>query len=381
MSLYDDIDENKAKSVTGWSSGIKLLHSQMHLKKAMITQPKREGIRRAIHPVIPPCLTATESQIKTEPEMTKNLIHQTPQLLTTIVPKQERSSLFAELEWDPNLEYDPLHPTDYDKIIRERKERRGIEIEIEEAEKKRKPRDDRDIKTRDRSSSAVGSGFAGRLHDEEEEPMVKKSSTSGGVAIAPPPSLQDNSSPSHPSLSSTGSGVGALGVAAKIMAKYGFKEGQGLGRQQQGIAAALQVEKTSKRGGRIINEKEIMPPPPPVVSPTAAPKAELTIADIMKNPSKVIYLRNMVGPGEVDSDLEPEVREECQTKYGDVNKVVIFEVPNAEEEEAVRIFVEFKRMEAAIKAVIDLNGRFFAGRQVKAGFYDVERFLKMELND
>ena len=57
----------------------------------------------------------------------------------------------------------------------------------------------------------------------------------------------------------------------------------------------------------------------------------------------------MVGPGEVDSDLEPEVREECQTKYGDVNKVVIFEVPNAEEEEAVRIYVEFKRMEAAIK--------------------------------
>jgi splicing factor 45 len=120
---------------------------------------------------------------------------------------------------------------------------------------------------------------------------VKKSSTSGGVAIAPPPSLQDTSSPSHPSLSAAGSGVGALGVAAKIMAKYGFKEGQGLGRQQQGIAAALQVEKTSKRGGRIINEKEIMPPPLPVVSPTAAPKAELTIADIMKNPSKVIYLR------------------------------------------------------------------------------------------
>lgn len=111
----------------------------------------------------------------------------------------------------------------------------------------------------------------------------------------------------------------------------------------------------------------------------------------------------MVGPGEVDSDLEPEVREECQTKYGDVNKVVIFEIPNTVEEEAVRIFVEFKRMEAAIKgnlllnsisnekliilfvlltkAVVDLNGRFFAGRQVKAGFYNVERFLAMELND
>ena len=89
----------------------------------------------------------------------------------------------------------------------------------------------------------------------------------------------------------------------------------------------------------------------------------------------------MVGPGEVDSDLEPEVREECHTKYGEVQKVIIFELPEAEETEAVRIFVEFKRIEAAIKAVIDLNGRFFAGRQVKAGFYDVERFLNMELND
>nr|CAG4637280.1 EOG090X0BIL [Ceriodaphnia reticulata]SVE73138.1 EOG090X0BIL [Ceriodaphnia reticulata] len=375
MSLYDDIDENKAKSVTGWSSGIKLLHSQLHLKKAMITQVFQ----------INNSLYSLKGKIKSETETTKNHIHQTPQLIKTIIPKQERSSLLAELEWDPNLEYDPLHPTDYDKIIKERKERRGMEIEIEEAEKKRKTRDERDLKPRDRSAMA-SSGFAGRLHnddEEDEEPIVKKSySTSGGVAIAPPPSLQETSS-SASSLTPSGSGAGAIGVAAKIMAKYGFKEGQGLGRQQQGIAAALQVEKTSKRGGRIINEKDIMPPPPPVVSPTiaAAPKVELTIAEIMKNPSKVICLRNMVGPGEVDSDLEPEVREECQTKYGDVNKVVIFEIPNIEEEEAVRIFVEFKRMEAAIKAVIDLNGRFFAGRQVRAGFYEVERFLKMELND
>nr|SVE77197.1 EOG090X0BIL [Daphnia lumholtzi]SVE78435.1 EOG090X0BIL [Daphnia lumholtzi] len=375
MSLYDDIDENKAKSVTGWSSGIKLLHSQLHLKKAMVTQVF--NINSVI--VHSNLEVHTEIRVKNEPDITKINIHQTAPILTTIIPKQERSSLFAELEWDPTLEYDPLHPTDYDKIIKERKERRGIEIEIEEAEKKRKPREDRDVKPRDRSSVG-GSGFAGRLHcDDEDEPIVKKSSTSGGVAIAPPPSLQDISSSSPSSVSSSASGVGALGVAAKIMAKYGFKEGQGLGRQQQGIAAALQVEKTSKRGGRIINEKEIMPPPPPV-APTA-PKAESTIADIMKNPSKVVYLRNMVGPGEVDSDLEPEVREECQTKYGDVNKVVIFEVPNVEDEEAVRIFVEFKRVEAAVKAVIDLNGRFFAGRQVKAGFYDVERFLMMELND
>ena len=43
-------------------------------------------------------------------------------------------------------------------------------------------------------------------------------------------------------------------VAAKIMAKYGFKEGAGLGKSEQGISTALQVEKTSRRGGKIINK-------------------------------------------------------------------------------------------------------------------------------
>lgn len=386
MSLYDDIDENiqnKAKSVTGWNTGIKLMHSQLQLKKAMVTQPKREAVRRTVPSALPVSQSNAEPYVKTE----VSVHHHVQPFIGTIIPKEEQSSFLSELDWDLNLEYDPLHPTDYDKFTRERRERRGIEIEIEEAEKKRRARDDRDIKSRERLNTSA-TGFAGRLNsgeDDEEEPMVKKSSSVGGAAIAPPPSLQENTTSTSMNLNNPVSG--GLGVAAKIMAKYGFKEGQGLGRQQQGISTALQVEKTSKRGGRIINEKEIMPPPPfsnvppPAAAAAAAAKPDLTIAEIMKNPSKVIYLRNMVGPGEVDSDLEPEVREECQTKYGDVHKVIIFEIPDTVEEEAVRIFVEFKRMEAAIKAVIDLNGRFFAGRQVKAGFYDVERFAALELND
>lgn len=48
-------------------------------------------------------------------------------------------------------------------------------------------------------------------------------------------------------------------------------------------------------------------------------------------------------------------------------------------EEAVRIFVEFKRIESAIKAVVDLNGRFFGGRQVRAGFYNLEKFHSFQL--
>ena len=62
----------------------------------------------------------------------------------------------------------------------------------------------------------------------------------------------------------------------------------------------------------------------------------------------------MVGPGEVDDELEPEVKEECNGKYGDVISVIVFEVPNAPTpEEAVRIFIEFKRVESAIKGKLN----------------------------
>lgn len=175
-------------------------------------------------------------------------------------------------------------------LFAERRERRGFELEVEETEKKRRAREERDSGKDGRPRMTTGTGFAGRAtsSDEEEDAIPKRPAAAGGAAIAPPPSLQE-STPSG--------GAGGLGVAAKIMAKYGFKEGQGLGRQQQGISTALQVEKTSKRGGRIINEKEIMPPPPPSLLPGApaaappVPKPELTIAEMMKNPSKVILLR------------------------------------------------------------------------------------------
>lgn len=34
-----------------------------------------------------------------------------------------------------------------------------------------------------------------------------------------------------------------------------------------------------------------------------------------------------------------------------------------------------------LSAVVDLNGRFFGGRQVRAGFYDLEKFYNLELLD
>ena len=52
---------------------------------------------------------------------------------------------------------------------------------------------------------------------------------------------------------------------------------------------------------------------------------------------------------------------------------------NVPDDEAVRIFIEFERLEAAIKALVDLNGRFFGGRTVKASFYDDVKFKEFQL--
>lgn len=54
------------------------------------------------------------------------------------------------------------------------------------------------------------------------------------------------------------------------------------------------------------------------------------------------------------------------TKYGKVEDVLIFEVttPGYPPEESVRIFIKFDRIEAATRALVDLQGRFFGGRDV-----------------
>ena len=89
----------------------------------------------------------------------------------------------------------------------------------------------------------------------------------------------------------------------------------------------------------------------------------------------------MVGPGGVDDALEGETRAECERQYGRVARVLIYELAGAavRADEAVRIFVQFADAAAASKAVLDLHGRYFAKRRVRASFYDEARFANLDL--
>ncbi|KAG2243150.1 hypothetical protein Bca52824_095013 [Brassica carinata] len=262
-------------------------------------------------------------------------------------------------------EYDPSRPNDYEEYRREKK-KRAMEAEMKrELDKRRQGR----RRERDRFDQTP-------LNISGEEAWKRRAAMSGGgggkrgrSSSSPPPGNNVDGGFSMGTSETSGLGVGAGGqmtAAERMMAKMGWKQGQGLGKSEQGITTPLMAKKTDRRAGVIVNASE--------------KKVVVKGVNISGEPTRVLLLRNMVGPGEVDDELEEEVGSECG-KYGTVTRVLIFEItePNFPTHEAVRIFVQFSRPEETTKALVDLDGRFFGGRTVRATFYDEVKFSKNEL--
>ncbi|EEY14501.1 conserved hypothetical protein [Verticillium alfalfae VaMs.102] len=166
---------------------------------------------------------------------------------------------------------------------------------------------------------------------------------------------------------------GQAGFAQRLMSKYGWTKGSGLGADESGIINPLrvQVEKRKKKsdaeGGGWrdpANKAKII---------GGQRRDDGAASSSGYGPmSNVIVLRNMLEgmqdlQGEISSGLGQEIGEECGDKYGRVERLY-FDVENRQ------VFIKFTDQVSGLRAVSELNGRVFNGNTVAATFYDAEQF-------
>ncbi|XP_054067700.1 splicing factor 45 isoform X3 [Rissa tridactyla] len=295
MSLYDDLGVETSDSKTeGWSKNFKLLQSQLQVKKAALTQAKSQRTKQTT--VLAPVIDLKRGSSSDERQIVDTPPHVAAGLKDPVPSGFSAGDVLIPLA----DEYDPMFPNDYEKVVKRQREERQRQRELE----RQKEIEEREKRRKDRHEA---SGFSRRpdpdSDEDEDYERERRKRSMGGAAIAPPTSLvekdkepvasfpfEEESRPRAPSSkaaipppvydeperprSPTGPSNSFLAnmggtVAHKIMQKYGFREGQGLGKHEQGLSTALSVEKTSKRGGKIIvgdsTEKAHTPLPPSVV--------------------------------------------------------------------------------------------------------------------
>ena len=117
---------------------------------------------------------------------------------------------------------------------------------------------------------------------------------------------------------------------------------------------------------------EVPPPPPPPEQPVEEEKKNEKKPQ--QKPTPVLVLTNMTEPGTpADPDLAAETRQECEAKYGPVTACLVVDTPDP------RLFVKFTKKNDAVKAFLDMRGRFFSGRQIACAFFDEFRFDENDL--
>lgn len=174
---------------------------------------------------------------------------------------------------------------------------------------------------------------------------------------------------------------GQAGFAERLMSKYGWSKGQGLGAQGTGIINPLYA-KAEKRKKKSDAEGGGFATPTAMGKILGGNKSKLAQAEEAGKfgaMSEVVRLDGMLDGLDLDEEFEreeggimQEIGEECSEKYGSVQRVYIHRAEN--EDEQALVFVAFVSQLSALRAVNALEGRIFNGNQIKARFWPKESF-------
>lgn len=135
--------------------------------------------------------------------------------------------------------YDPAKPNDYIEIRQQRENaRRAAEEEAEKMERMKELEALEKLEAQQQSIDAASSKRSMELSVDGEQAYKRRA----GIPLE----RADGVESSKPLES-----VKGMTLAQKMMEKMGWKAGEGLGKNKQGISSALTVEKTDVRSGRV----------------------------------------------------------------------------------------------------------------------------------
>ncbi|KAK4944178.1 hypothetical protein LTR10_016291 [Elasticomyces elasticus] len=174
---------------------------------------------------------------------------------------------------------------------------------------------------------------------------------------------------------------GQAGFAERLLSKYGWSKGQGLGAQGTGIINPLYAKadkrkkKSDAEGGGYVTPATTGK----ILGGNKSKAAQAEEEGKFGAMSEVIRLEGMLNGLDLEEELVrgeggimQEIGEECGEKYGSVERVYIH-APEKDDEEAL-VFVHFVSQLSALRAVNALEGRNFNGNPIKARFWPKERF-------
>lgn len=173
---------------------------------------------------------------------------------------------------------------------------------------------------------------------------------------------------------------GQKGFAERLMKKYGWEKGRGLGAQGEGITTAI-VAKADKRKKRSDAEGGGWAAPKNMGKIVGGKKRKAEHANDDDDGShgkmsEVVKLEGMLTGLDVEHEIREnnllqEIGDEFGEKHGNVERLFIWRQDMGGKDE---VFVKFTSQLSALRAVNATDGMTFAGNDVVARFYDGERF-------